>query len=119
MAAIDYSCARSGDTVIRSSLDNADENEKSSSAANNRLLVDFGGGSGVGNEEAVVRHSHVVAIGNRPWITEKNFIKIPADVENKLRAQEELGHTAVLVAIDGRHKMHLIFLVAYKNSGTS
>ena len=43
----------------------------------------------------------VVLIGNRKWIREKNFIEIPADVENKLQAQEQLGHTAILVAIDG------------------
>ena len=44
----------------------------------------------------------VVLIGNRKWIREKNFIEIPADVENKLQAQEQLGHTAILVAIDGK-----------------
>ena len=44
----------------------------------------------------------VVLIGNRKWIREKNFIEIPADVENKLQAQEQLGHTAILVAVDGK-----------------
>ncbi len=32
----------------------------------------------------------------------KNFIEIPAEVESKLIAQEQLGHTAILAAIDGR-----------------
>ena len=44
----------------------------------------------------------MVLIGNRKWIREKNFIEIPADVENKLQAQEQLGHTAILVAVDGK-----------------
>ena len=30
----------------------------------------------------------VVLIGNRKWIREKNFIEIPADVENKLQVRE-------------------------------
>ena len=47
----------------------------------------------------------VVLIGNRKWIREKNFIEIPADVENKLQAQEQLGHTAILVAIDGEIRL--------------
>ena len=47
----------------------------------------------------------MVLIGNRKWIREKNFIEIPADVENKLQAQEQLGHTAILVAIDGETKL--------------
>ena len=47
----------------------------------------------------------MVLIGNRKWIREKNFIEIPADVENKLQAQEQLGHTAILVAIDGETQL--------------
>ena len=48
----------------------------------------------------------MVLIGNRKWIREKNFIEIPADVENKLQAQEQLGHTAILVAVDGKEGFH-------------
>eukprot|EP00096_Caligus_rogercresseyi_P013119 TRINITY_DN5780_c0_g1_i1.p1 TRINITY_DN5780_c0_g1~~TRINITY_DN5780_c0_g1_i1.p1 ORF type:complete len:1066 (+),score=205.37 TRINITY_DN5780_c0_g1_i1:33-3230(+) len=42
-----------------------------------------------------------VLIGNRKWIREKNFIDIPEDLEMKLLKQEQLGHTAILAAING------------------
>ena len=44
---------------------------------------------------------HLVLMGNRKWIKEKNFIEIPTEVESKLIAQEQLGHTSILAAIDG------------------
>ena len=46
-------------------------------------------------------HEHVVLIGNRTWIKEKNFIDIPSDLEARLQAQEKSGCTAILAAIDG------------------
>ena len=49
-----------------------------------------------------------VLIGNRKWIKEKNFIDIPHEIDEKMKKQEELGHTALLVAIDG--KKLLLFL---------
>lgn len=42
-----------------------------------------------------------VLVGNRKWIREKNFIEIPPEIEEKMLSQEKLGHTALLVAIDG------------------
>jgi len=45
---------------------------------------------------------HVVLIGNRKWIRDKNFIDLPDDVEAKLASQEASGRTALLVAIDGK-----------------
>lgn len=45
---------------------------------------------------------HRVLIGNRKWIKEKNFIDIPPDIEDKMISQENLGHTALLAAIDGK-----------------
>ena len=56
----------------------------------------------------------VVLIGNRKWIREKNFIEIPADVENKLQAQEQLGHTAILVALDGKKGFPTLLLGLFK-----
>ena len=52
-----------------------------------------------------------VLIGNRKWIKEKNFIDIPHEIDEKMKKQEELGHTALLVAIDG--KKLLLFLHYY------
>ena len=43
-----------------------------------------------------------VLIGNRKWLKEKNFIEIPQEVEEKMLSQEKLGHTALLVAINGK-----------------
>ena len=40
-------------------------------------------------------------VGNRRWMSEKNFIALPADVESRLQDQERLGRTALLVAVDG------------------
>ena len=45
-----------------------------------------------------------VLIGNRKWIKEKNFIDIPNEIDEKMKKQEELGHTALLVAIDGKNE---------------
>ena len=45
-----------------------------------------------------------VLIGNRKWIKEKNFIDIPHEIDEKMKKQEELGHTALLVAIDGKNE---------------
>jgi cation transport ATPase len=50
---------------------------------------------------AVALQEHVVLVGNRRWIHERNSIPIPDDVERKLLAHEQLGHTAILVAVDG------------------
>jgi hypothetical protein len=44
---------------------------------------------------------HLVLMGNRKWIKEKNFIEISPALESRLIAQEQLGHTAILAAIDG------------------
>jgi hypothetical protein len=44
---------------------------------------------------------HVVLMGNRKWIKDKNFIEISPELESRLIGQEHLGHTAILAAIDG------------------
>ena len=41
-------------------------------------------------------------MGNRKWIKEKNFIEISQELESRLIGQEQLGHTAILAAIDGK-----------------
>lgn len=51
---------------------------------------------------------HRVLIGNRKWIKEKNFIDIPTDIEEKMISQENLGHTALLAAIDGKYQTVLV-----------
>ena len=42
-----------------------------------------------------------VAIGNREWM-HRNFITVTENIDEELGAREELGQTAVLVAINGR-----------------
>jgi hypothetical protein len=48
-----------------------------------------------------IPREHTVLMGNRKWIKEKNFIEISNELEARLIAQEQLGHTAILAAIDG------------------
>ena len=55
----------------------------------------------------------MVLMGNRKWIKEKNLIEISGEVESRLIAQEQLGHTAILAAIDGKK-----FLIRF-SSGTN
>ncbi|TRY73708.1 hypothetical protein TCAL_00918 [Tigriopus californicus] len=86
-AMVDYSSMRPSANMIRGSL----EQERTP----NLVDVDVDGVS------AIALTEHHVLIGNRKWISEKNFIQIPDDIENKLVAQEQLGRTALLAAIDG------------------
>ena len=54
-------------------------------------------------ENAIITFlEYQVLIGNRKWLKEKNFIEIPQEVEEKMLSQEKLGHTALLVAINGK-----------------
>lgn len=41
-----------------------------------------------------------VVIGNREWML-RNGVELHMDTERKMAEEEECGHTAVLVAIDG------------------
>jgi hypothetical protein len=43
-----------------------------------------------------------VLVGNRKWIKEKNLIEIPNELESRLILQEQLGHTVILAAVDGK-----------------
>ena len=45
--------------------------------------------------------SHEVLIGNREWMM-RNALEIGEEVQSVMREHENLGHTAVLVAIDGQ-----------------
>ena len=85
---VDHSCIRSGDNVIRAPYSEAQQKYQQ--------LVDV---TDMGYE--IQAQDYSVLMGNRKWIKEKNFIDIPMDIENKLIAQEKLGHTAILAAIDG------------------
>ena len=51
----------------------------------------------------ITNRDYRVLVGNRKWIKEKNFIDIPPVVEDKMLSQEKLGHTALLVAVDGNN----------------
>lgn len=94
-AMVDYSSMRPSANVIRSSLEQA--------RPPNLVDVEVDGVS------AIALNEHHVLIGNRKWISEKNFIQIPDDIENKLVAQEQLGRTALLAAIDGRSFWNSLF----------
>eukprot|EP00095_Tigriopus_kingsejongensis_P010071 snap_masked-scaffold1090_size63333-processed-gene-0.1 protein:Tk10071 transcript:snap_masked-scaffold1090_size63333-processed-gene-0.1-mRNA-1 annotation:"Copper-transporting ATPase " len=85
-ALVDYSSMRPRANVIRGPA-------SSEVMGRGEPLVDVG--------SIITSQEHVVLIGNRKWINEKNFIEIPDDIENKLVAQEQLGRTAILAAIDG------------------
>ena len=87
---VDHSCIRSADNVIRGP-DYTDQRRY-------QQLVDVGG-----IDSEIQAQDYTVLMGNRKWIKEKNFIEIPQDIENKLIAQEKLGHTAILAAIDGAY----------------
>ena len=54
-----------------------------------------------GKHEAVNGEQFHVLIGNRKWIKKRNQISIPEALEDRLIAQERLGHTAILAAING------------------
>lgn len=43
-----------------------------------------------------------VVIGNREWML-RNGVELHMDTERKMSEEEECGHTAVLVAIDGMY----------------
>lgn len=87
---IDFSCARNQDQLIKGPL--------ATSETTVDKLVDVG----ALQTEAIQTEAHTVLVGNRKWIKDKNFIDIPQDIENKLLAQEQLGRTAILAAIDGK-----------------
>ncbi len=96
-ASIDYTIARSPDHLIRGALA-VNENK---AVMSDDHLVDLGS-TDDSNNVLSFGASHIVLIGNRRWIRDKNFIDIPEDVEAKLKAQERLGRTALLAAINGR-----------------
>ena len=101
---MDHSCVRSGDNVIRGPSSSGRQRYQQ------QQLVDVGGND---SEEEIQAQEYSVLMGNRKWIKEKNFIDIPQDIENKLVAQEKLGHTAILAAIDGTDLNILDALVRY------
>ena len=61
-------------------------------------------------EDVITFIEYQVLIGNRKWIKEKNFIDIPHEIDEKMKKQEELGHTALLVAIDGKNERKKLLL---------
>ncbi len=101
-APVDFSCARRPDKLIRGP-NTAPQRAGKSTAR----LVNLGGEEeeeATPEEGAIARQEFRVLVGNRKWIREKNFIEIPADVENRLQAQERLGRTALLMAVDGKRR---------------
>ena len=78
------------DFVIRGALANP--------ASQSAPLVNVG----QSHSDEISSQEYTVLIGNRKWISEKNFIEIPQDIENKLLTQEKLGQTALLAAVDGK-----------------
>ena len=67
-------------------------------STSNQLIEVDGGHT---RNDNVPKEEHLVLMGNRKWIKEKNFIEISPALESRLIAQEQLGHTAILAAIDG------------------
>lgn len=45
--------------------------------------------------------TYEVAIGNRRWL-EKRGITIDADIDKVMSQEEQMGHIAVLCAVDGK-----------------
>lgn len=83
----------SGATVDLSVMKPFSESLRAPRFATNNQLIQV--------EGAQAPKEHFVLMGNRKWIKEKNFIDILPDLESRLIAQEQLGHTVILAAIDG------------------
>ena len=100
-ATVDISIARTENNLIKApdELIRTAENSLRHSREKNKLIsIDDEDGlasSTIRNEE------HLVLVGNRKWIKEKNFIDIPEILEQKLLVQEKRGRTVILAAIDG------------------
>lgn len=57
--------------------------------------------NGSGDGAILIDQSYNVLIGNREWM-EKNNIHVDDDVDQSMTKHEHDGHTAVLIAIDGK-----------------
>ena len=135
-AAVDYGSARRPDALIRGPSTSGSAARNNKGTTGKLISLD---GEEEENEDAIgaqVRESpfmsltivvivrigesllpplqeYTVLVGNRKWLRDKNFIEIPADVENRLAAQERMGRTALLAAIDGGNKKKMFFLQCF------
>jgi Cu+-exporting ATPase len=55
-----------------------------------------------------------VLIGNREWM-ERNDIHVTSDIDSAMAKHEYDGHTAVLIAIDGKNEILLKYFLQKKN----
>ena len=101
-ATVDISIARTEGNLIKAPdelIRTANDSLRQSRAKNKLISIDDEDGL---SSSAIQNEEHLVLVGNRKWIQEKNFIDIPDILEQKLLLQEKRGHTVILAAIDGK-----------------